>query len=116
LDRSVDPIEGTVVHLPPRFYLLSNHGHVLVAVATNTDARVREIADRVGITERTTLTILNDLVDAGYVQRTRIGRRNAYTVDRDRPFPHPALRQHSVESLLHSLALIDSGAQAPRFA
>src|SRR6476659_6728926 len=86
----------------PSFFLLTNHGQVLVAVAENPDARIREIADRVGITERATQTILNDLVGAGYVQRTRVGRRNTYTVDPEKPFPHPALHQ-PVGSLLSGL-------------
>ena len=86
----------------PSFFLLTNHGQVLLAVAEKPDVRIREIADRVGITERATQTILNDLVGAGYVERTRVGRRNTYTVDPDKPFPHPALHQ-PVGSLLSGL-------------
>jgi PAS domain S-box-containing protein len=86
----------------PSFFLLTNHGQVLVAVAEKPDVRIREIADRVGITERATQTILNDLVGAGYVERTRVGRRNTYTVDPEKPFPHPALHQ-PVGSLLSGL-------------
>jgi hypothetical protein len=98
----------------PRFRLLTNHGHVLVAIAENTNARVREIADRVGITERATHTILKDLVDAGYVQRTRIGRCNAYTIDPQLPFPHPALRHQSIEPLIRGLGLMDTATEATR--
>src|SRR6478609_6129455 len=86
----------------PPFFLLTNHGQVLLAVAEKPDVRIREIADRVGITERATQTILNDLVGAGYVERTRVGRRNTYTVDPERQFPHPALHQ-PVGSLLSGL-------------
>jgi len=86
----------------PSFFLLTNHGQVLLAVAEKPDVRIREIADRVGITERATQTILNDLVGAGYVERTRVGRRNTYTVDPEKPFPHPALHQ-PVGSLLSGL-------------
>jgi PAS domain S-box-containing protein len=85
------------------FVLLSNHGHALVAIAENPDVLLREIAQRLGITERATQSIVNDLVDAGYVQRTRVGRRNRYTVDADKPFPHPALRQSPVRWLLWGL-------------
>ncbi len=85
------------------FVLVSNHGQALIAIAENPDVRLREIAERLGITERATQTIVNDLVDAGYVQRTRVGRRNVYTVDPDRPFPHPALQQSAVRSLLGGL-------------
>jgi GAF domain-containing protein len=85
------------------FVLLSNHGQALVAIAENPDVLLREIAERVGITERATQSIVNDLVDGGYVQRTRVGWRNRYTVDADKPFPHPALRQSPVRWLLWGL-------------
>jgi PAS domain S-box-containing protein len=85
------------------FVLLSNHGQALVAIAENPDVLLREIAQRLGITERATQSIVNDLVNAGYVQRTRVGRRNRYTVDADKPFPHPALRQSPVRWLLWGL-------------
>ncbi|MGN6378696.1 MAG: GAF domain-containing protein [Gaiellales bacterium] len=87
----------------PRFILLSNHGHALLAIAETPDVRLREIAERIGITERTTQSIVNDLVDAGYVQRTRRGRRNTYTVDPRKPFTHPALGESMVGSLLSGL-------------
>jgi DNA-binding Lrp family transcriptional regulator len=87
----------------PTFMLLSNHGHALVAITEDADARLRDIAERLGITERAAQSIVNDLVDAGYVQRTRVGRRNTYTVDRTQPFPHPALEQEPIGTLLSSL-------------
>ena len=83
--------------------LLSNHGQALVAIAENPDARLREIAERVGITERATQSIVNDLVEVGYVIRTRVGRRNSYTVDPSQPFQHPALAQGQIGSLLSGL-------------
>jgi GAF domain-containing protein len=83
--------------------LLSNHGHALVAITEDADARLRDIAGRLGITERAAQSIVNDLVDAGYVQRTRVGRRNTYTVDRTQPLPHPALEQEPIGTLLSSL-------------
>src|SRR4029079_4403601 len=86
----------------PSFFLLTNHGQVLLAVAEKPDVRIREIADRVGITERATQTILNDLVGAGYVERTRVGRRHPHPVDPQNPSPHPALHQ-PVGSLLSGL-------------
>src|SRR5690348_9000050 len=88
----------------PRFVLLSNHGHALVAIAESPDLRIREIAARLGITERATQTIVNDLVASGYVRRTRVGRRNSYTVEPDKPFPHPSLNGGFVGSLLSGLA------------
>jgi PAS domain S-box-containing protein len=93
----------------PSFLLVSNHGQALIAIAENPDVRLREIAERLGITERATQSIVNDLVDAGYVQRTRVGRRNVYTVDSDQPFPHPALQQNPVRSLIDGLVAWHEG-------
>ena len=86
-----------------RFALLSNHGHALLAIAESPDVRLREIAERIGITDRATQSIVNDLVAAGYVQRTRRGRRNTYTVDPRKPFTHPSLEHGLVGSLLSGL-------------
>ncbi|NCT90919.1 winged helix-turn-helix transcriptional regulator [Cellulomonas sp. APG4] len=73
----------------PDWTFVSNHGHVLVCLALDRHMRLREIAERVGITERAVQAIVRDLEDAGYVQRERVGRRNVYTVHEDRPFRHP---------------------------
>lgn len=88
----------------PGWTLLTNHGHVLLAVAADADARVADIAERVGITGRATLSILADLEEAGYVARTRSGRRTHYTVNLQRPFRHPATASHHVGELLALLA------------
>ncbi len=79
---------------------LSNHGHVLLAVGQDPTARVRDLADRVGITERSAQQILNDLVEDGYVHRTRIGRRNTYEISSGKPFRHPLEADQSVDGLL----------------
>lgn len=84
----------------PAWTFLTNHGHVLLAVAGSADARVSDVAARVGITTRATLAILKDLEEAGYVQRRRVGRRTHYTVDTHRPFRHPATASHEVGELL----------------
>ena len=82
---------------------LSNHAQALISIADNPDVRIRDIAGRIGITERATQSIVNDLVEAGYVSRRRIGRRNSYTVDTRQPLRHRALAHNSVGSLLSSL-------------
>ncbi len=79
---------------------LTNHGHVLVALARDGDLRIRDLAQAIGITERTAQTIVNDLVAAGYVDRTRVGTRSRYAVRHDLPFRHPVERDHSVGELL----------------
>lgn len=82
---------------------LSNHGQVLVAVADDPKVRIRDIAERVGITERATQSLLNDLVAGGYVSRERVGRRNTYTVNPKQSLRHPALAQSQIGALLTSL-------------
>lgn len=79
---------------------LTNHAHVLVCIAQDPESRLRDIAERVGITERSTQSIVADLVDDGYLTRTRVGRRNHYEVKADLPFRHPIERDHQVSSLL----------------
>jgi len=70
--------------------LLTGHGHVLVEIARNPDARIRDISVVAGITERTAQAIVADLEAAGYLTRTRTGRRVRYTVNRDSPFRYAA--------------------------
>lgn len=79
---------------------LSNHGHVLVALGRDADARIRDIAATVGITERAAQGILKDLEDAGYVTKQRVGRRNTYRVDGRRTLRHPAESSVPVDDLL----------------
>jgi MarR family len=55
--------------------LLTGHGHVLVEIARNPQARIRDIAAAAGITERTAQAIVADLEEAGYITRARAGRR-----------------------------------------
>ena len=61
------------------------------------------MADRVGITERAAQRILHDLVEAGYVERARSGRRNSYRLALDRPMRHPVEKGHPVGVLVKAL-------------
>ena len=79
---------------------LSNHAHALVCIAQDPGIRVQDIADRVGITLRAAQSIVGDLAEAGYLTRTRVGRRNRYDVHADRPFRHPIEQDHSIGKLL----------------
>ncbi len=79
---------------------LSNHGHVLVCLARDPDCRLRDVASRVGVTERAVQKILGDLEAAGIVCRERRGRRNRYRLNPDRPLRHPLEAHCSVGSLL----------------
>ena len=82
---------------------LTNHARVLLTVTGTPDIRLRDIADRVGITERTAMQILTDLEDDGYVRKERRGRRNHYTVDPDVPLRHPLEDHHQIGRLLEAL-------------
>lgn len=79
---------------------LSNHGHVLVALKECPDARLREIAQRIGISERAVQLIIGDLERAGYVVKSRAGRRNHYAVSTGGRLRHPAEQASSVDDLL----------------
>ena len=95
--------------------LLTGHGHVLVEIARNPEARMRDISAAAGITERTAQVIVADLEAAGYITRTRIGRRTRYTVNPDNPFRHSAqegLRVGPLLDLLTAMADVDAPAQA----
>lgn len=83
-----------------RWTFLTNHAHVLLCVAEDPAIRLREMAARVGITERATQRILSDLVERGYVSRIRNGRRNNYEVHPEMPFRHQAERALPVGALL----------------
>ena len=85
--------------------LLTGHGHVLVEIAHNPDARVRDISPVVGLTERSVQAIVADLEAEGYLTRTRTGRRVVYTVNRDSLFRHSAQDGHRVGPFLDLLAV-----------
>jgi DNA-binding IclR family transcriptional regulator len=84
--------------------LLTAHGRALVAIVQDPQARMRDLAQVVGVTERTVQAIIADLEAAGYVTHTRVGRRNRYTVDLDKPFRHSAQDGHLVGPVLDLLA------------
>ena len=89
--------------------LLTGHGHVLVEIARNPQARMRDISTVVGLTERTVQAIVADLEAAGYLTRGRIGRRNRYIVNPDNMFRHSAQEGLRVGPLLDLLAAAGDG-------
>jgi DNA-binding MarR family transcriptional regulator len=82
---------------------LSNHTQVLLCLHRDPTARFRDIAERVGITERAAQRIVADLVESGYVESERVGRRNRYRVNTDMAMRHPAQDGHEVGELLKLL-------------
>ena len=84
----------------PEWTFLTNHAHVLLCLAREPEMRMREVAERVGITERAVQRIVADLEEGGYLERIRQGRRNQYKIRADRPLRHPVERHEKVASLL----------------
>jgi DNA-binding MarR family transcriptional regulator len=78
----------------------TNHAHVLLSLATEPELRVRDLAVRVGITERATQRIIGELAEGGFVTIERIGRRNRYTVVRGLPLRHPVEAHRTVGELV----------------
>lgn len=85
---------------PPTWSFLTNHAQVLIRIAEDPGARLREIGDSIGITERATHRIVGELVEAGYISRQRVGRRNAYTIQTELPLHDAVAREQKVGDLL----------------
>ena len=83
---------------------LTNHAQVLLCIADDPGVRLREIGERVGITERATHRIVVELEASGYIRRRREGRRNRYTIRAQRRLPDPVASGHRVGDLLGLLA------------
>jgi predicted ArsR family transcriptional regulator len=94
---------------------LTNHGNALLYIALNPDARARDIAEHVGITERAAQRIVADLIAEGYLQRTKIGRRNRYAINRTGHLRHPALTDVEIGALIDIVQCVD-GTQPVRLA
>ncbi|MEZ6138513.1 MAG: helix-turn-helix domain-containing protein [Pirellulaceae bacterium] len=83
-----------------RWTFLTNHAHVLIALSANPDLVLREVALRVGITERGVQRIVQDLEDGGFIRREKIGRKNHYQVLTDQPLRHPIEAHRTIGDLL----------------
>jgi IclR helix-turn-helix domain len=91
----------------PSWTFLTNHAHVLVCIAQDSEIRLAEIARRVGIGERAVHGIVQDLVDAGYVLRAKQGRHNVYAVRMDRNLRHPLEAGHRLTEVFGPLVRND---------
>ncbi len=87
----------------PGWTFLTNHAQVLVCIARDPGVRLRDVGDRVGITERAAHRIVTELADAGYIARERNGRRNRYTINALLPLPDPIAGEQNVGELLEIL-------------
>jgi MarR family len=87
---------------------LSNHGRVLLFLARDPGMRLRDIAARAAVTERSAYGIVTDLAKAGYVSKHRDGRRNRYQIQAHLPLPEPTSRERTVGEILALLAGTDA--------
>jgi predicted ArsR family transcriptional regulator len=87
----------------PNWAYLSNHGHVLVCLARDPNARLRDVAAAVGITERAVQRIVAELEQGGVLMREREGRRNHYTLKRDSSLRHSVEGAATVGDLLDAI-------------
>lgn len=97
-----------------QFSFLTNHALALLCIAEDPRVRIRDIAAAVEITERAAQRIVAELIDAGYIERVRAGRRNVYTVRTDLPIKLASRRDISLDALLGVLVPAASpGKDAP---
>jgi DNA-binding MarR family transcriptional regulator len=83
-----------------RWSFVTNHARVLACIAADPNARLRDIAAAVGVTERTAAHIVNDLEQAGYLSRSRDGRRNQYTIEGSKKLRHARLEGLAASQLI----------------
>jgi predicted transcriptional regulator len=87
---------------------LTNHARVLMCIARDPGARLRDIAAGLGITERSAYGIVTELAEAGYVVKQKDGRRNRYQIQAHLPLPEPTSRERTVGEILALLAGTDA--------
>ena len=87
---------------------LTNHARVLMCIARDPGARLRDIAAELGITERSAYGIVTELAEAGYVVKQKDGRRNRYQIQAHLPLPEPTSRERTVGEILALLAGTDA--------
>jgi DNA-binding transcriptional ArsR family regulator len=99
-NRSVG-VQATAAPAPPsRWTFLTNHSHVLILLSQNQSIVLREVAARVGITERAVQRIIADLEEAGFIQREKVGRQNRYRIKTNRPLRHPIEAHRTIGDLV----------------
>lgn len=84
----------------PRWTFLTNHAHVLTVLDSDPNLTLREVAVRVGITERAVQRIVLELEQSGFLEREKVGRQNQYKVLKHQPLRHPIEAHRSIGDLL----------------
>lgn len=90
-----EPVQG--------WTFLTNHMHVLVVLSRDPELRIRDMAERIGITQRAVQRILAELIEEGVLKVKKVGRRNRYTIRRTTRLRHPLESRHSVGELIDLL-------------
>ena len=85
--------------------LYTNHGLVLIRIALNSDATLSQIADDIGVKERAAYLIVRDLVEAGFIEKTKVGRRNSYKVNLDHALDYQPIANTTLREQIVGLAL-----------
>lgn len=101
--RAAPPAPASVENPSRGWTFLTNHAHVLLCLAAEGPRTARELSSRVGITERAVQSILADLIADGYLKKSKVGRRNDYTVNPRGRLRHPLESAHTVGELIDAL-------------
>ena len=105
VDADSRPRNGAASTEPVRSWtFLTNHAHVLILLDREPDLVLREVAARVGITERAVQRIVHELEEENFIRRDRVGRRNVYEVLHDQTLRHPIESHRSIGDLLDLMA------------
>lgn len=101
-EKPADPKQPATKSREPggRWTFLTNHSHVLITLNAEPDLVLREVAARVGITERAVQRVVQDLEEGGFIRRERVGRKNRYDVVTDVPLRHPIESHRNIGDLL----------------
>lgn len=90
-----------------KWTFLSHHAHVLIALAGDPELTMDQLAEIGGITTRSVVNVLNDLVEAGYITKERRGRKNHYTINLEAPLRHITSSDRRVGDLIQALGQLD---------
>jgi predicted MarR family transcription regulator len=93
---------------------LTNHGRALLCIARDPAIRLRDLAVTLNITERHAFAVVTDLIEAGYVLKTKDGRRNRYEIQAHLPLPEPTARERAIGDVLELLAGTDEGSSSKK--
>jgi DNA-binding MarR family transcriptional regulator len=86
-----------------KWTFLSHHSHVLIALDQDADTKIEELAAILGVTSRSVVNVLNDLVEGGYLTKSKLGRRNRYSINKEAKLRHATSGQKNVGDLISSL-------------